>query len=254
MLSSDVFVIRDDVFVRNHKYPGGGRGVSHQAHTPVKAPDGDQLLAVSVNKGGHAPICLTGVSHDQKWARKHTNVIRTYYRSAPNLHALMPELERLLECRFASLAALDIATTCWALGRVLEVELRIPGDLTVAGMNALLATRPTFRLRRVALGSDCFAPGTNTGADHQTSATERIIALCKRTGADAYLAGRTAVESYLDAALFHRAHIELCIQDWRCPRYAQQHSDATGFIADLSILDLLMNAPSCQLASLLECQ
>lgn len=249
VLASDVFVLRDDVqFVRNHKYPDGRRGVSYQAHTPIKAPDGDQLLAVSVKSDGPAPIHRTSVSYDQKWARKHVNVINTRYRKSPNRDALMPDLERLLACRFATLAELDIATTCWALGRVLDIELRIPDDLTVAGMNALLAARPTFRLRRVVLGSDCL--GTGTG--RETSATERIIALCKRAGAGGYLAGRTAARSYLDAPLFHQHDIELSIQDWRCPPYAQQHMDRAGFIPDLSILDLLMNAPSSQLASFLE--
>lgn len=248
MLESDVFVIRDDVqFVRNHKYPDGTRGVSYQAHTPIKAPEGKHLLAVSVKRGSLLAIKQTGVSHDQSWARKHVNVISNFYRSAPNLRALLPDIEGLLDLRFATIAELDIATTCWALGRVLGMELRIPEDLSIARMNELLAARPIFRLRQIALGSDCFGPE----AGKPSSATERIMALCKMAGADQYLGGRTALQAYLDADLMRRAGIELAIQHWSCPIYRQQHTAHSGFIADLSILDVLMNVPAEQVASLL---
>jgi hypothetical protein len=252
MLESDVFVIRDDVqFVRNHKYPDGARGVSYQAHTPIKAPEGRRLLAVSVKKKSSLSIDRTGVCHDQSWARKHVNVIGSFYRSSPNLRALLPELERLLDIRFATIAELDIATTCWALGRVLGAALRIPEDLSIARINELLAARPMFRLRRIALGSDCFGPEAGPEAHRASSASERIAALCKMAGADQYLGGRTALEAYLDADLLRRAGIELAIQDWRCPMYPQEHTARSGFIADLSILDLLMNAPAGKVASLL---
>jgi hypothetical protein len=248
MLESDVFVIRDDVqFVRNHKYPDGTRGVSYQAHTPIKAPEGKHLLTVSVKKGSSLAINQTGVSHDQSWARKHVNVISNFYRSSPNLRALLPDIERLLNIRFATMAELDIATTCWALGRVLGVELRIPDDLSIARVNELLAARPIFRLRRIALGSACFGPE----AGKPPSASEGILALCTMAGADQYLGGRTALQAYLDADLLRRAGIELAIQDWSCPVYQQQHTARSGFIADLSILDLLMNAPAGNVAALL---
>jgi hypothetical protein len=252
MLESDVFVIRDDVqFVRNHKYPDGLRGVSYQAHTPIKAPEGEHLLTVSVKRGSSLPINQTGVSYDQSWARKHVNVISNFYRSSPNLRALLPDIEQLLDLRLATVAELDIATICWALGRVLGVKLCIPEDLSIARMNELLAARPIFRLQRIVLGSDCFGPEPRPGTRKPSSASERIMALCEAAGADQYLGGRTALEAYLDADLLRRAGIELAIQDWSCPIYQQQHTARSGFIADLSILDLLMNAPAGKLASLL---
>jgi hypothetical protein len=252
MLASDVFVIRDDVqFVRNHRYPGGARGVSYQAHTPIKAPAGAHLLTVSVRKGSGLPIDQTGVSYDQSWARKHVNVISNFYRSSPNLRALLPDIERLLDIRFATMADLDIATICWALGRVLGAAPRIPENLSIPWINELLAARPIFRLRRIALGSDCLGPGASPEACTPRSASERILALCDMAGADEYVGGRTALEAYLDADLLRRAGVEVAIQDWCCPVYPQQHMPRSGFIADLSILDLLMNVPAGKVAPLL---
>ena len=248
MLASDVFVFQDDVqFVRKHKYPDGSRGMSYQAHTPIKGPDGPHLLAVSTTSGGLWPIQQMRLCHDQPWARKHLKVIKSFHASSPNLRALLPELELLLGQRFATVAELDIATTCWALGHVLGEPLRIPEDLTVARLTEVLAARRTGRLRRVVLGSECLVEG----AGEPASASERIVTLCRRFGADEYISGQTAVRAYMDTDLFHRHGVAVTVQSWTCPTYPQQHMARAGFIANLSIIDLLMNVPREQLASLL---
>ena len=248
MLHSDVFVVRDDVqFVRNHRYPDGRRGVSYQAHTPIKAPDGAHLLTVAIKKAPAAPIHRTEVSYDQPWARKHINVLKSFYAGAPNQRRLLPEIEAILDRRYRTVAELDIATTCWALGRVLGAELRIPGDLSVDRINGLLEIeRPRrVRLRRLGLGSIDLAGCT------ASDASARIAELCLRSGADEYMAGGTAVEAYLDRARFRDAGIELAVQRWSCPGYPQQFTRGAGHLANLSILDLLMNAPEAEVLSLL---
>lgn len=245
MLECDVFVIRDDVqFVRNHRYPDGTRGVSYQAHTPVKTPQGVQLLGVAIRKGSPAPICQTGVAYDQPWDRKHKNVLASFYASAPNRRTLLPEIEALLACRFETVAQLNIATTCWALGRALAVPLRIPDDLTVARLDEIVAAERPGRLRRIGLGSAWLAGCT------ATDPSERIATLCQMAGADEYVAGGTAFASYLDRAPFDRNGIRIHIQEWACPSYPQQFA-ATGHLPNLSILDLLMNTSAERPVSLL---
>lgn len=248
MLASDVFVLQDGVqFVRKHKYPNGSKDVSYQAHTPLKGPDGLHLLAVSTKSGGLWPIREMRISHDHAWANKHLKAIASFHASSSNLRALLPELELLLGCRFATIAELDIATLCWALGHVLGAPLRIPEDLCIARVNELLAAKRTFRLRQIVLGSECMGPG----AGEPTDASERFLAQCQMFGADEYVAGETAVRAYMDLDLFRRHGVEVTIQKWSCPTYPQQHMARAGFIPDLSILDLLMNVPPGQLASLL---
>jgi hypothetical protein len=248
MLASDVFVFQDDVqFVRKHRYPDGSKGVSYQAHTPIKGLDGPHLLAVSTTSGGLWPIQQMRLCHDHAWASKHLKTIRSFHASSPNLRSLLPEIELLLGQRFSTVAELDIATTCWALGHVLGERLRIPEDLTVARVNEVLAARRTVRLRQIVLGSECLAAGPGEPA----SASERIVTLCRRFGADEYICGQTAVRAYMDTDLFHRHGVAVTIQSWTCPTYPQQHTARAGFIANLSIIDLLMNAPAEQLGSLL---
>jgi hypothetical protein len=245
MLDSDVFVLRDEVqFVRNHRYPDGGRGVSYQAHTPIKTPDGAHLLAISVKKGSGLPINETAVSYDQPWTRKHANVIKSFYGRAPSFASLMPELEALFERRYDTVAELDVATTLWALGRALGCALA-PEELSIERINDLLAATRPGRLRRIELGSRVLHNGVHT------SASERIALLCQLAGADEYMAGGTAVQAYLDTSLFRRSSIELVVQDWTCPVYPQQFTARAGHLANLSILDLLMNAPAGEAASLL---
>lgn len=245
MLECDVFVIRDDVqFVRNHRYPDGTRGVSYQAHTPVKAPQGEHLLGVSIRKGSAAPICMTGVSYDQPWNLKHRNVLSSFYAGSPHRRALLPEIEALLAHRFESVAQLDIATTCWSLGRALGVPLRVPEDLTVERLDEIVAAERPGRLRRIGLGSQWLA------TCEATEPSERIATLCEMAGADEYVAGGTAFAAYLDRAPFDRRGIRIHVQQWSCPDYPQQFANA-GHLANLSILDLLMNAPVERAVSML---
>lgn len=237
MLESDVFVLRDDVqFVRNHRYPGGRRGVSYQAHAPIKGPDGPLLLGVSVKKGSGRSINETEIAYEQGWTRKHLNLIKQHYRRAPELERLLPGIKALLEHRWATLADLDIATVCWGLGHLLGATPQVPDDLRIERVNQWLAARVVpCRLQRIELGS-ASAPGSRTG-----DASRRIVELCRDAGADEYLAGGTAVEAYLDPRPFLDRGIEITVQRWTCPEYPQQRGTTRGHVANLSILDLLLN-------------
>jgi hypothetical protein len=247
MLSSDIFVLRDDVqFVRNHKYPDGKRGVSFQAHTPVKAGDGVQMLALCVKKGGLAPIRETEVAYDQPWMRKHINVLKNHYSKAPNVKRLIPEIEMLFDQRFDTVGQLNIATLCWALSRILGAEVVKPESLSIDSVNHALSEHPATRLRQIAMGSDNLSHEKNDSS----TATERIAALCRTFGADIYLAGGTAFQSYMNIGVFESEGIKVAIQDWTCPLYRQQY-EQHGFIANLSIIDLLMNVGSRELLSIL---
>jgi hypothetical protein len=68
--------------------------------------------------------------------------------------------------------------------------------------------------------------------------TERLISLCKQSGATKYLSG-PAAKSYLDESLFQEAGIELLWQDYsNYPQYPQLWGD---YVHGVSILDLLFN-------------
>ena len=73
--------------------------------------------------------------------------------------------------------------------------------------------------------------------------TELILNICKETGADIYVAGPGA-KNYLDFESFERNGISIEIPRYNGGReYPQQYSKS-GFISDLSALDLLLNCGS----------
>jgi hypothetical protein len=79
--------------------------------------------------------------------------------------------------------------------------------------------------------------------------SERLAAIGRALGADAYLTGAHALEAYLDPSAFAAAGIDLEVQRWECPTYEQRFGGA-GFVSDLSALDLLVNEPERALAIL----
>ena len=70
-------------------------------------------------------------------------------------------------------------------------------------------------------------------------ASELIVSFCRELGADAYISGVHG-RAYLDAASFEENNIELVFQDFKPVEHPQQFPG--GFIPNLSIIDMLMNA------------
>lgn len=241
MFESDHFVIRDDVqFVKNHKFPDGSRGVSHQVHSPIKTSSGMQLLTVSVKKGGLLPINQTLVSYDQPWTKKHLNLLKSNYTKSPEFSSCYGEIESILSTSHETVAELNTATICWAMCRLMGLQTIEPDNLSLEFVNSLLAEKRPGKLRSITLGSDVYFDDTH----NDMSASEKIVNLCKEYGADHYITGSTAYESYLDQDVFRNSGIQVQVQNWVCHPYTQQHPKAEKFIPNLSIIDLLMNCPA----------
>lgn len=240
MLDSDVSPIADYVqYVRKHAFPkpDGSRlsGPSYQAQTPVKTRDGILLLGVPVEHAGKRQrINEARVSYEVPWQEKHLNVIRENYRTASRFSEVFPGLEALLAPRYATLADLNIATTAWALAHLLDLDASHT-DLT--RINAVLPQQGVRLSNVLAVSSTPVSPpDKELGRD----ANDWIIDMCKHFNADEYYFGGTSAACYMDFARFERAGISLRQQEWQCAPYAQAHG---AFIANLSIIDLLMNVP-----------
>lgn len=243
MLESEHFIIRDDVqFVKNHKFPDGTRGVSHQVHSPIKTSAGKQLLTVSVKKGGMQPINQTLISYDQPWPKKHLNQLKPNYAKSPEFTPIYSKIELILNTEFETVADLNIATICWGLCRLLGVQPIEPENLSLKFVNPLLAEKQPGELRKISLGSNIYFDDRHK----DMNASEKITNLCKVFGATNYLAGSTAFDSYMDQQVFHDNDILVQVQNWVCHPYLQQHTKVEAFIPNLSIIDLLMNCPADQ--------
>lgn len=238
MLDSDVSPIADYVqYVRKHAFPGKGgarvNGPSYQAQTPIKTANGTLLLGVPVSHSGERQrLNEARISYETDWKEKHLNIIRDSYRRAPRFDIVFPELEALLSTRYDSLAALDIATTAWALAHLLELPTKD------ANLEIIVASLPHSDARLTQVlpisSTPVPAPDKSSGRD----ANDWIIDMCRYFEADEYYFGGTSAACYMDFKRFEDAGIRLKQQEWQCADYPQQHG---AFTPNLSIIDLLMH-------------
>ncbi|MBN2308795.1 MAG: WbqC family protein [Candidatus Hydrogenedentes bacterium] len=185
-----------------------------QNRNKIKTARGVGLLTVPVHANLHDPIARIAVRRDGKWRRKHWQSIRQSYAKAPYFEAHAAFFETVYAQDWALLADLN--------RHLLDYFLAALGIDTP-----------------VAYASELDVPGT---------ATERLANLVKAVGGDTYYSGAFALDEYLDADLLAREGIGLELQDWTAPVYPQLHGP---FVADLSIIDLIMNCGPDSLAIIL---
>ncbi len=195
MALADVFVHLDDA-----QFSKGG----FFNRVQIKTGEGTPWLTVPLaeNKLGQALNETQSATHD--WQRKHVTMLQQTYAAAPHGTAMVALVERVLEVKFNSLAALS-AASMEALAEVFEV---LPGTiLRTSEMDV-----------------------TGTGSD-------RVRAICQSLGATRYVTGHGATD-YLDHAAFEAAGVAVEYMDYAKQPYPQLHGEFTPFV---SALDLLAN-------------
>jgi len=242
ILSSDIFEISDYVqFVKKHAYIKDGnkkRGKSYQADTPIKSNAGLVYLTVPVSDGDLLPINKTPIDYTHDWRRKHLKSIEMAYSKSKNFNLLFPEITSILSSYYKSIGNLNTQTILWGLLRILGEEKYSSETSTIEYINKLLEEKNLFRLKKVCLISE-----TSVSPPHGTrDANEWLVDMCKYFDVSEYYFGGTSAAAYMDFAKLKNAHIELVEQNWKCKEYRQRYSQSQ-FIPNLSIIDLLMNAP-----------
>lgn len=239
IIQTDIFVLRDDAqFVRKHKYPDGKTDKSYQAHTPIKQASGRFLLGVPTQHDGFIPLHKTKISYSLPWVQDHIKAFQISYGKAQNYTLLQGNIESLLSTRYESLSSLNTATLIWSLLYLLE-DLPLTKDkLTLGYINKILPKQKHFRLKAIREASK-----SNALQNTMLTTNEKIVELIKEYGANEDYCGGTGVSAYIDHDIFKKNGITIAIQDWKCSPYPQQFYKKIGFIANLSILDLLFNMP-----------
>ncbi len=176
-----------------------------QNRNQIKTATGPTWLTVPVHAALTKTIAETGIA-DPRWQKKHVRSIEMNYSRAPHLDWFAKELKPILEREWLTLADLNISVTDWIFDR-LGVTCK--------------------RVRASELGA--------TG-----SADELVVNICKAVGATIYISGQGA-RDYQDENKFKSCGIELQYQEYHNQPYSQCFPD-TGFVADLSALDLILNA------------
>lgn len=249
ILSTDIFVIRDDVqFVRKHKYPDGKTGKSYQAHTPIKHVQGVHLLMTPIQHNGQKPINKTEVQYGLEWIDNHLKTIEIFYRKSPNFSRIFAEIQVILNKKYKTLAALNTATILWGFLRLIGFKKVSVDELTFDFVLARLEKQNIFRLKSIQKASESKALRELKNANPN----EKIIALIKEVGADEDYCGGTGVAAYMDKKLFEQHGIKITVQDWKCREYPQLFTKQQGFIPNLSIIDLFMNAAHQQAISIIK--
>ncbi len=194
----DEFVLLDNVQYTRRDWRNRNR---------IKVAGGTRWLTIPVEtKGRYEQLIEETVISDAGWRRSHWEQLRQAYRIAPEFFRYQDELERLY--------------------------LEELGDPLLSKVNRRL------------LEWGCSALGIDTPFrwaseyEPREGPTERLIDICRKAGASAYLSGPSA-KGYLDEDSFRQAGIEV---EWMgyegYPPYEQIHPP---FEHGVSFLDLLFH-------------
>jgi len=174
-----------------------------QNRNRIKTAQGAQWLTVPVRYRYPEKINEVSIA-DKRWPRKLCGSVEQAYARAPYLKTYWPQLRDTLNEPCESLRDMNVAL-----------------------------------IRTVGSFLDCQAP-LHMAADlavDNTDPTARLLELCAKLDAGAYLSGQEG-RGYLDAEAFAMSDLKLYFQQVDAPVYKQLHGD---FISHLSILDLLLN-------------
>lgn len=180
-----------------------------QNRNKIRLQDGWIWLTVPVVYKGHSREGLGQILIDNgpDWQRKHWGSLKSAYSSAPFFKEHSAFFEGVYSKKWERLADLNIHTIKYIL-EYLKIDT------------------PLYYESQI---------GTSL------EATDRILELCKKVGADTYLSG-SGGKGYLEEEKFERSGIKLEYQHFVHPCYRQQFmKDSDNFMPYMSIIDLLFN-------------
>jgi hypothetical protein len=202
LAKADLFVVMDDLQYEAQNFQNRNR---------VKLNNGTAWLTVPL-VAGHQDDRIVDkriqnqASVKEHWQRRSWLTIETHYRRAPHFARYADELRDLFTRRWDHLVDLDLHVLSLAT-KWLDIRTPI--------------------VRSSTLGLTGYK-------------TERILDMCKKTGASAYLTGKGGSQTYLDSERLGRAGIGVVWQSFEHPTYAQRYSEL-GFIPNLAFIDLVLN-------------
>lgn len=170
----------------------------------IKTPNGLQWLTVPVLGGRNQRICDVRIDSSQDWKGRHLGALRHNYGKSAHFEDVYGRFAAVLAGDYELLVQLDSAL----LGNICDY----------------LGIRT-----RILNSSEIPSEGTKD---------EKLVDLCRKVGADAYLSG-PAAKDYIRPGLFEQAGISLSYKDYSgYPEYPQFFPP---FAHGVTILDLLFH-------------
>jgi hypothetical protein len=180
-----------------------------QNRNRIRTKDGAMWLTVPVVcKGRYKQgICDAVIDNEFPWQRQHLASLKVSYGRSPYFGEYFPFFEDIYSRQWQKLSDLNIAIIRYVLEKLaISTPIRFESEF-----------------------------------DIHTEATDRIIDICKKAGADAYLSGAGG-KSYLEEDKFPKNGIKLVYQDFHHPEYHQQFmAGDKDFLPYMSVVDLLFN-------------
>jgi hypothetical protein len=172
----------------------------------IKSPQGELLLSIPVLTKGKSLQLISEMEivHRNDWRKKNLKSIYQNYSKAPFFHDIIPIMEEIYSIEWENLSQMN----CHIIKKLCNV----------------LGINKEFHL------------ASKLGGDDRR-ATDLLIFLVLQVGGDVYLSGQGG-RKYMETEKFAAQRIELRFQEFTPVPYCQQHG---GFIANLSIIDLLFN-------------
>jgi hypothetical protein len=196
--SVDEFILYDDMQYTRRDWRNRNK---------IKTSQGSLWLTIPVlSKGSYLEAMKNICISDSGWAERHWKTIRLNYIRAPFFAEFAPQIELLYEA----------AGKVKRLSEINHLFLRKVSDLL--GINTPLTWSMDYDMKE----------GKN----------ERLISICKQSGATHYLSG-PAAKDYIDVSAFREAGIKVEWMDYSWyPEYEQRFGE---FRHDVSILDVIFN-------------
>lgn len=194
---ADVFVLLDDAEFSRGSWTNRSRVLVNGQPVWMTAP----VVGAS---HGHQPICDTRINEATPWRKKMVKTLENTYRRSPGFREAYPVIAEAVE------NPTDV------LARYNEDAARAVAD-------------------RLGLDAGRFVRSSDFDVD--LKGTDRLVALVKAVGGDAYLSGGGA-GGYQDDAAFEAAGIVLLRSDFAPRPYPQRVPE---FVPGLSVVDAVMN-------------
>jgi hypothetical protein len=198
-------VMAADIFVYLDTVQYSKNGL--QNRNQIKSAQGPLWLTVPVKQHLGLEIRKLEIA-DPKATGKHFKTLQANYARSEGFRNWSGELETMLTSQHTLMSELAIASTEWMLDKLNVKTKRVKASELV-------------------------------GVEGQSS--DRVASICQVLDADVYLTGRGAL-SYLELSDFEANNCNVMVQEWKPFEY-QQCFPETGFVPDLSTIDLILNCP-----------
>jgi len=174
----------------------------------IKTKDGEKWITIPViGRSSNKKINEVLIDNSKNWGASHWGNILTNYSKSPFFENYAHFFKETFEKKWEKIVDLDI----YLLENIIEflgVKLKI-------------------------------LKSSETGVDG--SATERLVAICKKFGANEYISGPGTDKGHkTEEEEFKKNGIKVFISDFSDPQYSQQFPE-NGFLPYMSIIDLLFN-------------